>query len=566
MGGRNERALITYLALNVDQPVSTDGIVDALWGEAPPPTAREMVRTYVARARTRLGEVLQRRSGGYVLAVSPEAVDAYLFERQVEEGLREGRDGDHEASARTLHRALDLWRGPPLQELELPGAGDEGRRLEELRLSAVEGWARAALSLGHATGLIPELEAVVRQYPYRERLRADLMLALYRAGRQTDALEQYREARRLLVEEIGVEPGRELQELHGAILRQDPALDLSLPLPTPVAPRSREDPPLREAARLDRRLFKVVASVCVLIGAAALTFLVLSLEGQVSTPSLHRRSVGVLDPVTGTVVQTRTLGGDPGSLAVGADTAWVGDGARDAVITMSPATMRVRSSAKLVDFPYQLATDGTRLWVGNGFDGTLTRIEPSGRAIAPFRPEARSLGRLALAYGAGALWVGSQDGALSEVQPTDDRTITVVRDIGKPNALAVGGGAVWIAEATSDAVLRVGLTPRRVHRLIPIGGLPNALAIADGSVWVATPGQALLWRIDELTGAVTASIDVGPGFSLVTASHGQVWVASLAGSAERVDPAKNMVVRTIDLAGPVGGLTAGGGHVWISLR
>jgi streptogramin lyase len=235
-------------------------------------------------------------------------------------------------------------------------------------------------------------------------------------------------------------------------------------------------------------------------------------------------------------------------------------------VAISSSTLDVGTSAGLPSVPYRLATDGTRAWVGNGFDGTLSRIDPSGRTTAPFRPEPRSFGRLALAYGADALWVGSQDGSLSEVNPSDDRTIAVVRGIAKPEALAVGGGAVWIAEATADALLRVSLTRLRVRRPIPIGGSATGLAIADGSVWAVTPGQGVVWRIDERTGAVTASIDVGPGFSLVAAAAGQVWVASPAGAAERVDPRKNAVVRTVDLVGPIGGITGGGGRLWMSLR
>jgi DNA-binding SARP family transcriptional activator len=566
LSGRNERALIAYLAVNANRPVSTDAIIDALWGEAPPPTAREMVRTYVARTRKRLGDVVQRRSGGYVLEVPLSSIDARSFERLVEEGLRQRRDGDYAASASTLHSALALWRGQPVQELQFPGGGEEGARLEELRLAAVESRAQAELSLGHAAELVPELEALVREYPYRERLRADLMLALYRSGRQTDALEQYLDARRLLVEEVGIEPGRELQELQAAILRQDPGLDAPAPSLPPSEPASPIEPGVAWAGRSDRRRLLVAAGGAGLAAAAVLIFLAASLGRQSGAQAFGRRSVGIIDPVAGTVVRTRGLGGDPGPIAVGAHTAWVGDGAKQAVVALSLATLKARSSAQLSDAAYQLATDGTRVWVGIGFDGTLTRIDPSGKTTAPFRPEPHSYGRLALAYGAGRLWVGSQDGALTEIQSPGDRTVAVTRSIGKPNALAVGNGAVWIAEATSDSVLRIGLAPGRKRTWIPIGGLPNDLAVADGSVWAITPEQGLLWRIDERTGAVTASVNVGPGFSLVASPAGQIWVASPAGTAERIDPRKDAVVRTLDLPGPVGGLADGGSRLWISLQ
>jgi DNA-binding SARP family transcriptional activator len=567
LGAGNERALIGYLALHPNRPVSTEAIIDAVWGEQPPPTAREMVRTYVARARKRLGDVLQRRSGGYVLVVPAEAVDAFRFERLLDEGLRQRDAADHATAAFTLRQALALWRGAPLPELQsLPGGNDEIARLEELRVAAIEARVEQELLLGHTAELVPELEALVREYPYRERLRADLMLVLYRTGRQTEALERYLEARRLLVEQIGIEPSRELQELQAAILRQDPALD-----PQPLSSTNSAAPApagVRVAgSRLSgRRRFSVAGAAIALVAAAILIVVAVLPGGPSGTRALGRRTVAVIDPANGRVMGSRQVSGEPGPIAVGRGVAWVANGANDAIMAMSPTTLHVRRTVRLGTFPYQLATDGTRAWLGDGFDGTVTRVDPSGATTAPFRPEPRSRGRLALAYGAGAVWIGSQDGSLSELDPSDDHTIAVARGIGKPQALTVAGGAVWIAEATSDEVLRLMTARPRTRKPIPIGGMPDDLAASDGSVWAVTSDQGLLWRIDEQTGAVTASIDVGPGFSLVAVVAGQVWVASPAGTVERVDPRRDMVAQTLDLDGPIGGLAAGGRQLWISIR
>jgi DNA-binding SARP family transcriptional activator/streptogramin lyase len=565
LGAGNERALIGFLALHPNRPVSTEAIIDAVWGERPPPTAREMVRTYVARARKRLGDVLQRRSGGYVLQVPADAVDAFRFERLLNEGLRQRDEADPAAAAFTLRQALALWRGAPLPELQsLPGANDDIARLGELRLSAIEARVEQELVLGHGAELVPELDALVREYPYRERLRADLMVVLYRTGRQTEALEQYLEARRLLVEEIGIEPGRELQELQAAILRQDPALEP----PSRSSTTSPAPAPTRVAgSRLSGRRRFGVAGAAIILTAAAILIVVAMLAGEPSAaPALGRRTVAVINPADGSVIGSRQVSGEPGPIAVGRGVAWVADGANDAIVAMSPTTLHVRRTVRLGTFPYQLATDGIRVWLGDGFDGTVTRVDPSGVATTPFLPEPRSRGRLALAYGAGAVWIGSQDGSLSELDPSDDHTIAVAHGIGEPQALTVAGGAVWIAEATSDEVLRFMTARPRTRKPIPIGGMPDDLAVGDGSVWAVTSDQGLLWRIDEQTGAVTASIDVGPGFSLVALVAGQVWVASPAGTVERVDPRRDVVAQTLDLDGPIGGLAAGDRQLWISIR
>jgi streptogramin lyase len=217
-------------------------------------------------------------------------------------------------------------------------------------------------------------------------------------------------------------------------------------------------------------------------------------------------------------------------------------------------------------FPYQLATNGSSLWVGDGFDGMLTRVDPSGMATTPFRPEPHSTGRLALAYGAGSLWIGSQDDSLTELDPTTDQVLAITRAIGKPAALAVSTAAVWIAEAGSDQLLRVGVTRHRVIGSVPIGGAATDLAVGDGSVWAVTPEQGRLWRINSNTGAVTASIDVALDSSLVAVVNGEVWVASALGTVERVDPSQNAVAQMLHFNGPIGGLTGGHGRLWVTVR
>ncbi len=254
------RALLALLLLESGRVVSVDRIVDAVWGEQPPATVVKAVQVSVSRLRKLLPQgVLETRSPGYLLRVDDVKVDLRRFERLRQEATAASADGRYEVAAERLGEALALWRGPALADLapdlHLPG---ELARLDELRLVATEERVDADLELGRHAEVVPELEALVAAHPLRERLRVLLMLALYRSGRQADALDVYRETRRLLVEELGIEPGAELQDLERRILAHDESLAVAarpvvrpaLPSPaTPLVGRRREVAELRELLR-----------------------------------------------------------------------------------------------------------------------------------------------------------------------------------------------------------------------------------------------------------------------------------------------------------------------------
>jgi DNA-binding SARP family transcriptional activator len=229
LGGPKQRAVLAMLALNANTTVSLERLIDGLWGEEPPSTAVKMVQQYVSQLRRLVadeGTEIVTRGRGYELRIDPVAVDALRFERLVERAA-EDRDGARSELAR---EALALWLGPPLAGmLEEPFAASEARRLEELHLAAIELSLEGELGAGREAQVIGRLGALVDEHPLRERLRGLLMLALYRAGRQADALDAFRDARWTLVEQLGLEPGPELRRLQEAILRQDPALDLVVP-------------------------------------------------------------------------------------------------------------------------------------------------------------------------------------------------------------------------------------------------------------------------------------------------------------------------------------------------
>ena len=223
LGGRQQRAVLALLLLNPNEVVSRDRMIDALWGESPPTTATNALQVAVHGLRKILGrERVLTQGTGYRLEVSRDELDLERFESLVESA----RGEQPAVAAPKLHAALALCHGSALAGLEgAPFVPAERERLEELRLAALERRIDADLELGRATDLVPELERLVAEQAYRERFHAQLMLALYRSGRQADALDAYRLARARLVDELGVEPTRQLQDLETAILRQDPALD-----------------------------------------------------------------------------------------------------------------------------------------------------------------------------------------------------------------------------------------------------------------------------------------------------------------------------------------------------
>jgi class 3 adenylate cyclase/DNA-binding SARP family transcriptional activator len=228
--GEKRGALLALLLLNANRVVSIDQLIDDLWGEEPPGSGAKAVQVRVSQLRKTfadagIGELVVTRSPGYVIELDPHQLDLDRFERLVAESDVAAAASDPARAAELLRQALALWRGPPLAEFaSAPFAPAARARLEELRLGAIERRIEADLALVRHADLIGELESLVSQHPFRERLRIQLMLALYRSGRQADALEAYRAARRELMDELGLEPSQSLQDLEREILRHDPKL------------------------------------------------------------------------------------------------------------------------------------------------------------------------------------------------------------------------------------------------------------------------------------------------------------------------------------------------------
>jgi predicted ATPase/DNA-binding SARP family transcriptional activator len=248
LGGSKQRALLALLLLHANETLTTDRLIDELWGERPPATAAKAVQVHISRLRKALAAgaangsdgLVVTREHGYELRLDPESLDAYRFERLLAEGRGQLEAGHPEHAASTLEEALSLWRGRPLDGLAFePFAQREVARFEDLHIAALEQLVEAKLALGRHAEVVAQLETLIAEHPYREGLRAQLMLALYRSGRQAEALQAYQDARRALVEELGIEPGERLRELERSVLGQDPALATPVAQPAPVAPVPR---------------------------------------------------------------------------------------------------------------------------------------------------------------------------------------------------------------------------------------------------------------------------------------------------------------------------------------
>ena len=241
LGGRKRRAVLAVLLLHPNETLSGERLIDELWGESPPTNALKTLQVHVSRLRKELPpDVLVTREHGYELQIETDEVDAHRFEGLLDAARGELGAGEPEPALDALGRALALWRGSPLADLAYePFAQAEIARLGDLRVAAIEESIEAKLALGRHGEVIGQLEQLVEEHPYREHLRAQLMLALYRADRQADALQAYQNARRQLVEELGIEPGSRLRKLEAAVLAQDDSLGLERPQPRrPRAPSS----------------------------------------------------------------------------------------------------------------------------------------------------------------------------------------------------------------------------------------------------------------------------------------------------------------------------------------
>jgi DNA-binding SARP family transcriptional activator/ABC-type branched-subunit amino acid transport system substrate-binding protein/streptogramin lyase len=569
--GGKQRELLALLLVHANDVVSSDRLIEGLWGEAPPPTALKTLQALVSRLRSDLDPAsgsLETHGYGYRLAVEPARLDAEVFRAGIEEGRRALARGDAGESAERLRTALALWRGPALAEFRYQEfAQTEIARLEELRIAAREERIAADLELGRHQELVAELEELVAEHPLRERLRGQLMLALYRAGRQAEALAAYDEGRRALAEELGLEPSDALQQLQRQILAQDPALAAPPPpRPIRISPRSRM--PLLAAA-----------AGALLLAIAAGTALQRGLAGD---EEVQAAGAVALDPESGDVVARVPLGTSPSAVAVGEGSVWVVD-ADDRTVSQIDAETRARvRTFSPSGTPTDVAVGAGSVWVGHATSGNLlgnllptsiTRLDAeTGLVVDTFDLGAPPGGNLYgvipgvsrqhIAAAGDAVWAINPDLTVSRIDPRTNRIVARIDNVRAEN-IAVGEGEVWLTEGNRLTEIDPGVNKvaRRVR--LDVEQLAG-LAVGAGAVWVADPQGGKLWRVDTGPKPRRRAIPLETWVAGVSFGEGAVWVTNEIGDAVyRIDPRTGTPTQVGTVASPRA-VYAGDGDVWLT--
>ena len=558
LGRLKERLVLAVLLLHANEFVSRERLIDELWGAAPPPTAKKAVNVYVSQLRKALArnghDPVSTADGGYRLGVEDDELDVSRLRQLLATARERESAGELEAAAELLREGLRLWRGPTLSGLLLESHGrEEISQLDELRLTALMDRIDCDLALGRHEEVLGELHVLVGEHPLRERLRAQQMLALYRADRQADALEAYQQARHDLMDELGIEPSESLQRLQQGILRHDPALEAptgtaatnGAPLapalaaataPAELPPRSRRRRPTL------RRRYLVVAGLAA-VAAVAVPLAVLFTRGSGPKPPsspvsyVGSNNLASIDPTTGKFVVYPGGGVKPGPMAL----------------------------------------VGNRLWVVTRGSGTITqqRTPPFPAGDAPYDIAADADGNA---------WVSQRKPFVTwifhKVKWNGDpyaTPVTTTQDVPVPlattGAVAVGGGYVWVVPGpvgAGDRVALIDVRHRRFHSTIPLGRQTTAIAYGYGSAWIGTydPGRSTAWlsRVrpgsdrPESLGLETRD---GAGPLAVAVGDGSVWVLTSRGNLLGIGPRTLSVVHRIPMSAEQPTLLAvGAGSVW----
>ena len=574
LAGAKQRALLALLLVHANHVLSRDQLIDELWGDEPPETAVQSLQVYVSRLRKLLpAETLLTRPPGYQLAIEPAELDLHRFERLLSEGRDALAEGDPRRAATALHDALGLWRGPALAEFAFePFAQAEIGRLESLRLAAVEERIEADLALGRHADLIGELEALVAENPYRERLRGQLMLALYRSGRQAEALDAYRNARRALVDELGIEPSAALQRLEKSILVQDEDLDP----PAYRGPSARPPPPLER--KLVTVLFADLAMANELDEDPERT--------ETFLAEVHREAEAEIEAAGGTVER-----GIAGALIAtfGAAHAREEDHALRAV-SAALATRKRLGDVFGETLWVRMSVESGEVILGRpGSFVTGTPVVAAARLVRSAGPNEIVVGERAATATAGAFDLQQRDGAYllgAALAPTRSPA-QISRRRRRRRLLLLAGALLVVAAVASAAVIAtrdspvlvapnsVGIIDPATNKVVghlPVGRRPDSVAVGENSVWVANLDDKTLMRIDPEKRTVARTIQFDATPTGLAVGFGAVWVAhGLLGTVSRVAPQYTGVetirppfTRLVGDAGAHGTVAVGAGSVWVA--
>jgi YVTN family beta-propeller protein len=592
LGGPRQRAVLALLVLEANRVVSMDRLAEDVWGGDPPEGWVTTLQTYVFhlrralepdRARGVSGGVLVTRNHGYLLFVNPEHLDAAQFQDGFTAGRAALEAGRYTEAAETLREALGLWRSPVLADLaDYAFIQPEAARLDELRLAALEARIDADLALGRHDALAGELERLAAEYPLRERLHGQLMLALYRCGRQAEALAAYRRARDLLAGELGIDPGEPLRHLHASVLAQDSALDWSdgretvgevhpagvgSPAPSPAPQRRRPRPApgshvLNWGRRRGHRLL-VAGLALVVIATAAIVAVARPWAG--GPAGLPGNSVGLIDTGGGRVGAAVSVG-SPAGLAYGDGSVWAVDSTEGSLSRINPATHAVVDQIPVGSAPSAVAVTGENVWVTNSGDGTVSQINTASNTVVQSTPVGNV--PVAIASGPSGVWVtNSGDDTVNRINPLTGKVTRKVQVGGHPDGIAVGPDAVWVANGEDGTVTRIDPATGQPSGPLPVGSGPAAIAITPAAVWVTNSLDQTVMKINPATLTVTATIGVGDGPSAIVAAKNALWVSDeFDATLDRIDPRSGQVTRNVFVGSSPRGLAATPSGLWVAAR
>ncbi len=565
LGGPKQRALLAIFLLHANEVASRDRLIDGLWGERAPASASHTLDDYVSRLRKALGkERLMRKPPGYVLRVERGEFDLDRFRELIEAGEPALAKGRIDEAAASFHKALSLWRGPPLANVS--GEGfllAEADRLEELRLSTLEQRVESDLALGRHGRLVGELESLVRAHPLRERFRAQLMLALYRAGRQADALAAYAETRALLVEQLGLEPGAQLRQLQQRILAQDPDLQLRAGGAPIVGP-----PPSRAKRRTSRRRAVLLVGAAAVVSVAVVLVMVLAVGG-----GSHRRlaaagSIALLDTGSGAVRTDLSAASGTGLVRTGEG--WIWDRKDSGILAqIDPRTLRLGHTFSLERTIGGFAAGEGALWFVASDSRTLLRVDPRYGVVTrriPLSPETDpklgAIGESAdVALGAGSVWVAHGLAQVDRVDPASGRLLHrfPIRDA---SLVASGGGTIWVASSDLGTLTKIDPATDTIVASARIRPWICCLAVGGDSVWASNSER--IWKLSpdgELLDTIKTASETGD----ISFGDEALWVTDdVLGAVTRVD-ARTDATRDVHLGHLVTGIAASGNLVAVDV-
>jgi YVTN family beta-propeller protein len=569
LGAAKQRALLGVLILHANESVSTDRLVDALWGERPPATAEKLVQGYVHALRKQLGNgVLETSAPGYRLNVDERSLDLSEFER-----LADAARAAPLPEAVDLRRhALELWRGPALADVVLAGSDRHAiARISELRLATQTEQIDAELELGRHVDLVGELEALVAAHPYQERLAGQLMLALYRSGRQAEALETYRALRHRLDDELGLQPSQDLRDLETAILRQDGSLALPPPPPPETQPGDgvvREPPPDRMRRRRGTLLIGA-AALSAVVAAAALALTRGDEAAFVAPPN----SVVRIDASTNRVLGTIPVGVRPGPVAAGGDAIWVANLDDASLSRIDPASGTVVKNIPLPATPDAIAFGARAVWIVNGRLGTLYRVDPGFNGVTDallLAARAVTFAGASVDVGGGSVWAAFGDATLARVDTFPLGEDGLATTGGGPSGVVFAFGSTWVTNSGDATVQRFGPLTFEEGDLgeFTIGRRPTGIAAGKGAMWVACTDDDYVARLDpSLSSESARTIPVGDGPTAVSVGEGAVWVVNTGeGTVSRIDPETNEVDETIAVGNAPASVAVADGTVWVTVQ